>query len=65
MAIAVAIQRGDGVYVYDERNHFLMNKPGKLVGYTSNTVSVEFGGVIHTFDAKGRVVSSQATFKRN
>ena len=65
MAIAVAIQRGNEVYVYDERNRFLMNKPGKLMGYTSNTVSIEFGGSINTFDAKGRIVSTQATFKRH
>ena len=53
MAIGLAIQRGDRVYVYDSYNHALCNLLGELVGFTSSTVSVKRGGFVYTYDEQG------------
>ena len=56
MAIAMAVQRSEWVYVYDEKNRQLFSKTGTLSGYTSNTVSVKWQGYIYTYDEKGRQI---------
>ncbi|MDO4952887.1 MAG: hypothetical protein Q4E34_03560 [Synergistaceae bacterium] len=55
MSIAVAIQRGSSVYVYDESNRVLYTKTGELHGYTSTTVNVRQGSTIYTYDERGSV----------
>lgn len=59
MAISVAVQKGKTVYVYNERNSQLYSKSGELVGYTGSTVNVKRGSFIHTYDEKGRQISSR------
>jgi hypothetical protein len=64
MAIASAVQRGQLVYVYDEKGRRLTSllagqgpKDG-LHGYTSAAVSVRRGPLIYTYDERGRQLSS-------
>jgi hypothetical protein len=64
MAIGSAVQRGQLVYVHDEKGNRLTSllagqgpKDG-LQGYTPATVSVRRGSLIHTYDERGRRLSS-------
>jgi hypothetical protein len=60
MAIAVAVEKGSYIYVYDEKNRQLCCIPrgsgphDGLKGYTSSTVSVRRGAYIYNFDQIGR-----------
>ncbi len=45
--IVVAIEKGNGVYVYGERNQLLFSQMGELVGFTANSVSIKRGNLIH------------------
>ncbi len=57
--ISVAIQKGNSVYIYNEKNQCIHTIPGTLVGYTGSTVSVKKGGTsVYTYDEKGRVIST-------
>lgn len=59
MAISVAIQRGNTVFVYDAQNRVLFTKNGKLQGFTSATVSVYVSSnTIYTYDEQGRCIST-------
>ena len=64
MASATAVNRGNSVYVYDEKGRQLLSigvdsRPEDgLTGYTSTTVSVRRGGFIYTYDEKGRQISA-------
>lgn len=66
MAIGNAVQRGNTVYVYDEKNRQLfsksagVSKDGGLKGYTNSTVNISNGTTIYTYDEKGRQISSTA-----
>jgi hypothetical protein len=57
MAITTAVQKGNLVYVYGEKNRQLFTKSGQLTGYTGGSVSVKQGNMIYTYDEKGRQVS--------
>lgn len=63
MAIGSAVQRGNHVYVYDERGRQLaMLQAGTgprdgLVGYTGATVSIRRGANVFTYDESGRQLS--------
>lgn len=63
MAIGSAVQRGNHVYVYDERGRQLaMLQAGAgprdgLVGYTGATVSIRRGANVFTYDESGRQLS--------
>ncbi|MGO9015045.1 MAG: hypothetical protein ACLQF0_08700 [Dissulfurispiraceae bacterium] len=57
MAIGSAAQKQEyNVFVYDEKGNVLFQKTGKLVGYTSSTVTVYFQNTTYTFDVKGNVL---------
>jgi len=60
MAIALAVQRGNLVYVYDERNRQIFSMFGKLHGYTSSTVAIVKGNLVYTYDEKGRFITSRS-----
>jgi hypothetical protein len=53
--IASAIQRGTTVYVYDEKGYTLFTKTGKLMGFTSTTVTIQSdsGTTQYVYDEKG------------
>jgi hypothetical protein len=64
MPIGNAVQRGNSVYIYDEKGRLLGavssgNGPDDgLKGYTSTTVNVRRGNVIYTYNEKGRQISA-------
>ena len=52
--ISTAIQKGNFIYIYNEKNSQCGNiSGGQLVGFTSTTVSVQKGGFIYVYDEKG------------
>lgn len=57
--ISVAIQRGNYVYVYDEKNHQIASQYGELCGYTGSTFSVKRNNYIYTYDEKNHQISSK------
>lgn len=56
--IGMAQQVGNNVFVYDENDHCLFTRHGKLQGYTSGTVTVKTGRSLCTFNAEGRLIST-------
>lgn len=52
MAIGMAQQKGDWVYVYDENNHYLWSRTGELHGYTSSTVTIKQSGWLFMYNEK-------------
>ena len=60
--IASVIQRGQVIYVYDERGMPIWSKPigpGLLQGYTpATTVTVRLGNMITVYDERGMWQSS-------
>lgn len=57
MSISTAVQKGNWVYVYDEKGNVLFKRLGKLHGYTSDSVSIETTkNLLSIFDPKNRVV---------
>lgn len=64
MAISLAVQRGNTVYVYNEKKHQCAAYSGtELAGYTNSTVSVKRGNHIYTYDEKGRNVGAPQPVK--
>ncbi|PWJ68141.1 MULTISPECIES: hypothetical protein [unclassified Fibrobacter] len=53
MAISTAIQKGNYVYVYDEKNSHKFSMPGELMGFTSSTVTIKRGNYANVYDEKG------------
>lgn len=62
MAIAVAVQKGNMVYVYDEKNHTLWSKSGELYGYTSSVVTIKKGNMLYMYDEKNRSCGSRSCY---
>ncbi len=64
MAIGNAVQRGNFVYIYDEKGrqtHTLSGGSGLndgLHGYTGGSVSIRRGSFIYTYDERGRQIST-------
>lgn len=58
MAIGMAQQKGNYVYVYDERNHQLWSQSGDLHGYTSGTVTIKRGNTLYMYDERGHQTGS-------
>ena len=57
MAIASALQRGNTVYVYDEKGKTLIARSGlTLLGYTATTWTAKSGNTTYTYDAKGKTL---------
>lgn len=56
--IGSAKQNGSTVYVYNEKGQVLFTRSGKLLGYTSTTVTIQAtsGSSQYTYDEKGRVL---------
>ena len=59
--ITTAIQKGEFVYAYDERNSTLFSRQGVLLGYTSGTVTIKRGGFVTTYNEKGNSISTVAS----
>ena len=58
MQIITAVQKGNQVFVYDEKNRTMFAKPGELRGYTGGSVSVWYNGVVYTYNEKGQTISA-------
>lgn len=56
--ISTAVQRGNFVYVYNERNSQTASIAGELYGFTSTTVSVKRGDFVYVYNERGSQVSS-------
>ncbi len=61
LAIGMAVQRGNYVYVYDERNHQIFSQYGELQGYTGSTVTVKRGNYAYMYNERGHQIGSQYT----
>jgi hypothetical protein len=57
--IALAVQKGNTVYVYDEKNKIIRTILGELYGYTSLSVTVKWEGVLHTYNEKVNLMSKR------
>jgi hypothetical protein len=62
MAIGNVIQRGQTVYVYDDKgrqvSQHCAGSGGSVTGYTSTTVNLKMGCQIYTFNEEGRQIGS-------
>jgi len=64
MAIASAVQRGNWIYIYDEKGNQIRTFPASekpnegLKGYTSSSVSIQLGMWIYVFDENGRQITT-------
>ena len=56
--ITTAVQRGNYVYVYDERNCQVASQYGQLQGYTGSTFSVKRDNYVYTYDEHNCQISS-------
>lgn len=55
MAIANAVQKGNTVYIYDEKGHQIgcVSAGDGLHGFTSGSVSIRRGNTIYIYNEKG------------
>lgn len=59
MAIITAVQKGNLVVVYGERNSIIAQKTGILHGYTNATYSIRQGNLVVTWNEKGQIISQK------
>jgi len=55
MAIGNAVQRGNSVYVFNEKNLSLFTASGELMGYTSSLVNIKRENTIYSYNEKGQI----------
>lgn len=53
MAIGNAVQRGNLIYVYDEKGRQLFAKSGTLHGFTGGGVVIKSGNLLYTYNERG------------
>lgn len=56
--ISYCVQRGNSVYVYDQRRVQVMAFFGELQGYTNTTVTVKKPAGIYVYDAYGKNIAT-------
>ncbi|RBQ25795.1 hypothetical protein [Arcobacter sp. CECT 9188] len=65
MAIGNVIERGNNVFIYNEKNqqvssiYINISDGDKLMGYTNSTVNIKRGKNIITYNEKGQQIGSQ------
>ncbi|MGB9500350.1 MAG: hypothetical protein ACKVE4_11540 [Dissulfuribacterales bacterium] len=47
-------QNSETVFVYDETGKMMFARQGKLMGWTSTTVTIKMGNMAYVYDEKGR-----------
>ena len=62
--ISVAIQKGQYVYVYDDKNHMIRTIFGELYGFTSGSYSIKKSQYVYTYDEKGHLLSTNLLVNR-
>ncbi len=60
MAIGSAVQQSSSVSVWSETGRLMFARAGKLVGFTSGTVTVRAGGNDMTYDDRGTLKFARA-----
>lgn len=56
--ISHAVQKGNGVFVYNEKNELIFSQIGMLCGYTSSSVSIKKASCIYVYNDKGALKST-------
>ena len=56
--IGYAIQKGNRVYVYDDKNQEITNKSGELLGFSSTSYVVKNGRQVLVYDEHGRILKN-------
>ncbi len=56
--IGYAIQKGNRVYVYDDKNHEITNKGGELLGFSSTSYVVKNGHQVLVYDEKNNILKT-------
>lgn len=57
--IGYAIQKGNRVYVYDDKNNEITNREGQLLGFSSTSYVVKNGRQTNVYDEHGRILRTQ------
>ena len=57
--IGYAIQKGNRVHVYDDKNHEITNKEGQLLGFSPTSYVVKNGRQTNVYDEYGRILRTQ------
>ena len=55
MAIMMAQQKSDSIYVYNEKNQLIWRESGELQGYTSSTVTIKKGKELYIYNEKHQI----------
>ena len=58
--VVTAIQKGNSVYVYGEKNRLLFTKNGDLHGYTGSSVSLKRGGTVYIYNERGSLIATHS-----
>jgi hypothetical protein len=58
--IQTAVQKGNFVYVYNEKGIQIFSKSGTLHGFTASSVSVKIGNFIYVYNEKGNQIASHS-----
>ena len=56
--IGYAIQKGNRVYVYDDKNHEITNRDGELLGFSSTSYVVKKDHQVLVYDEKGHILKT-------
>ncbi len=59
MSILFVQERNGLVYVYGENNIQLFSRCGELYGYTSSSVTIKSGNLLHIYNEKGTQIGSR------
>ncbi|WP_418185342.1 hypothetical protein ACNSOS_11095 [Aliarcobacter vitoriensis] len=66
MAIGNVMEKGNYVYIYDEKNQqtgmisIFPNNGDRLMGYTSSTINVKKGSYVYTYNEKAQQISMRS-----
>ena len=56
--IGYALQRGNRVYVYNDKNQEVTNKAGELLGFSSTAYVIKNGHQVLVYDEKGQILKT-------
>ncbi|MDE6786941.1 MAG: hypothetical protein K2J46_07885 [Muribaculaceae bacterium] len=54
--LSFVLQKGSGVYAYNSNGGVLWSKTGTLLGYTSDTVTMQIGNTTYVFGERGQIL---------
>ena len=56
--IGYAIQKGNRVYVYDDKNNEITNRMGELLGFSSSSYVVKKDHQVNVYDEHGHILKT-------